>query len=845
MAMFQGDVPEEVRKTASPLSLVRRMVGVLALATLVWLAAFGGASEAQAQDGAQPDYAAWDLRARADEARIDLGTANIPELERMRVRLAEWRAQFLAAQTTNESRIATLEAQIDALGPLPDEGTDEPADIAFRRAELTTQLADLRAPVLRAEEAYTRADGIIREIDGIIRERQTDALLALGPSPLNPAHWPAALDAFGASVAGAWQDLLANAASPFYRAEAQRNLPLILFLLALGGMLIAKGRAWAQAGVELLRGETRRGSGVFRFLVSLGQIILPYLGILALIEAASASALLDARLSILLENLEYWAAILIGAHWLADQTFHEREDTATVHLSDEDRPKARRLTGALAWIFVLNLVLLALAGFDSYTEETLVVLQFPLVLIAGYALVRYGRLRLKTLREEAAGTEDADEAEPGALRQRITRVIAQAAILVGLIGPAMAAIGYARTGEALVYPFIASLAVVGVVLVLQRFFNDLHSLVTGAMQTETDGLIPVLAGFVLSAAAIPVLALIWGAREADLTELWTRFLEGFVVGDTRISPTDFLVVVVVFVAGYLLTRLFQGALKTSILPKTKIDQGGRTAIVSGVGYVGIFIAAIVGITAGGLDLTSLAFVAGALSVGIGFGLQNIVSNFVSGIILLIERPISEGDWIEVNGTHGIVKSISVRSTRIETFDRFDMIVPNADFISGTVSNYTRGNILGRIIVPVGVAYGTDTRKVERILLAIVRDHPMVLMNPAPFVAFVGFGADSLDFEIRAILRDINQGLGVRTEIRHQVVERFAEEGIEIPFAQRDVWLRNPEALTGRPGMAAGAASPSPTEHQSFSETIDGDGEIAHDDAPSDEVVDDDRTGEDR
>ncbi|GGB02595.1 DUF3772 domain-containing protein [Allosediminivita pacifica] len=759
-----------------------------ALALVLWT----GLALAQPQPD-PIDYEAWtDLASRAEQA-VQEGRASDAALEDLRANVASWRDELLRAQGQNANRIQTLQSQLDTLGQPPENG-EEPPEISERRAELETQLAELRAPVQRAEEAHARANGIVEQIDTVIRERQTQELLELGPSPLNPANWPPALTDLTRSLDRSWQEIIRNAEADALRREARENAPLILLYGMIGLMLILRGNHWARTGVERLRGATRRGTGVFRFAISLGQILLPLAGIYAISQAAIGSGIIGPRWTILLEQIPVWATVLLGIRWLADQTFNENDEVATLPLEDGDRKEALAYANILSVLFVARDVLHTLIDLDGYAPQTESVLQFPLVVLTGLMLFRLAQIRNRA--DAHLGEQD----DPNGFRLRLARMIGRACLVIAVVGPVMAAIGYSQVGEALVFPAVSTLALIALVLVLQHFIHSLYFLVAGRDPEEANSLIPVLAGFLLALATIPILALIWGARVADLTEVWARFQEGFTLGERRISPTDFLLVIIVFAIGYVITRLVQGALRTSVLPKTKLDIGGQNAIVSGLGYVGIILAGIIAVTAGGLDLSSLAIVAGALSVGIGFGLQTIVSNFVSGIILLAERPISEGDWIEVNGQHGIVKDIAVRATRIETFDRFDLIVPNADLVSGQVRNYTRGNVLGRVIVKVGVAYGTDTRKVEKILLNIARDHPLVLMNPAPYVYFAGFGDSAMEFQIRAILSDINEILGVETDMYHAIAERFAQEGVEIPFPQRDLWLRNPDTL--RPASGA-------------------------------------------
>ena len=288
---------------------------------------------------------------------------------------------------------------------------------------------------------------------------------------------------------------------------------------------------------------------------------------------------------------------------------------------------------------------------------------------------------------------------------------------------------------------------------------------------------------------IPAILMQWGTRYEELAAFGTRLFTGIDVGNIRISLSGILIGLSIFAIILLATRFFQRWLSRSVFTRSKIDPGVRDSISAGIGYTGFAVAALLAVTSAGFDLSSLAIVAGALSLGIGFGLQNIVNNFVSGLILLVERPIKVGDWIVVGAAEGTVRRISVRATEIETFQRQSIIVPNSELINSQVGNWTFKSKSGRVDVPVGIAYGSDVRLAEKILYEIAHEHAMVAKKPEPSVWFVGFGDFSLDFRLRMFLYDINNLVTVESEVRFAILERFEEAGIEIPFPQRNLNLR--------------------------------------------------------
>ncbi|UYV35796.1 DUF3772 domain-containing protein [Rhodobacteraceae bacterium D3-12] len=777
-------------------------------AVLLVVLLIGGAAFAQGSASGL-DYDAWGQTATRAEAAIEASRASDTAMQALRAELVKWRTQFVKEQSVNARTIVSVEAQLAALGPAPESGT-EAEEVAAERQRLNTRLVELKAPGRVAEVALSRVNVLIAEIDDILSDRQSDALIERGPSPLNPALWQEGGTAVYQSLADAWGEIRTAWDNPTQRATFTKKLPVVLVLTVLGMLIVVFARGMIQRlNQKLNRGRLTPARWLMSFVLSLGQIALPMIGLIALVGAAYATDFVGLRVDPLLNGIVGAGLVVLVAMWIGVRIFPKGESERNpLVLPPEKMREGRLVTGLIGLVLALDEMLHSVSIYDNWSGEVRGVVFFPLILLGSGLLWRIGVLLRRHGDAALAETESEDSAH---YAERLYRLVGRLLAVVAFVPPVLAMLGYMAGAERLLFPMLESLLLLAVVLIVQRVLAELYVLVR-RREDVRDGLIPVLTGMVLIVIATPLFALIWGMSENQLIELWRSAGQGITVGDVNLSPGVFVMFAVVFTIGYTLTRLLQGTLKNTVLPKTKMDMGTRNAFVSGIGYIGIFLAAMVAITSAGIDLTALGYVAGALSVGIGFGLQNIVSNFVSGIILLIERPISEGDWIEVGGTHGTVRDISVRSTRIETFDRTDVIVPNADLITGTVTNYTRGNTIGRVIVPVGVSYDyvSETKRIEQILSEIAAKHPVVMHFPAPYVVFQGFGADSLDFEIRAILRDVNKVLSVRSDMNHEIARRFAEEGIEIPFAQRDIWIRNPEALAGGAKQAPDAPVTSQT-----------------------------------
>jgi potassium-dependent mechanosensitive channel len=361
--------------------------------------------------------------------------------------------------------------------------------------------------------------------------------------------------------------------------------------------------------------------------------------------------------------------------------------------------------------------------------------------------------------------------------------------------------GYSNLADYLVRSCIGSVFLIVVAFLLLHLGNGLIEVVLSqpavarlgffirfgdALESRLKNLLKA----VLCIAVFLALFQLWGVY-TSFGEAWEKIFDfKFAIGELTLSLGRILLSALFFyliVSGSWFIRAF---LDGEVFPRQQFDLGARDAIKKLIHYSFLFIGILMAIGVLGLNLTSFAFLTGALGIGVGFGLQNIVNNFVSGLVLLFERPFKVGDMVVVDNETGTVRKIGLRSTVIETFDRSELIVPNSQFISGKVTNWTRTSHIARIRIAVGVACGSDVELVLRVLREAAETDPRVLSNPAPNPLFLRFGDSALDFELHCWIADVKDQLAVRSNLCQQIASRFREAGIELPFPQRDLHLRS-------------------------------------------------------
>lgn len=332
----------------------------------------------------------------------------------------------------------------------------------------------------------------------------------------------------------------------------------------------------------------------------------------------------------------------------------------------------------------------------------------------------------------------------------------------------------------------------------------------------TRALSRILAGL-LGFFALVELGDIWGLFATPLDGLRTLWFFEIPLGFIQPQVGQILLALLTLYLAYVLSTILRGLFEAASVTGRDLEAGVRNAISTLIHYLLIAGGFMLALSMLGFDITSLALILGALGVGIGLGLQDLVANFFAGLVLLFERPVRVGDTVVIQGEWSTVKKIGLRSTLVTTFDRSEIIVPNRDLISEKVSNWSLSDQVSRIIVQVGVAYGSDVERVLGVLQEVAVEHPKVLEDPAPLVLFTGFGDSALTFELRSWVGSIEDRLPVRSDLHGRVARRFREEGITIPFPQRDLHLRSMadgvgEGLRGEDvGGGGGRGSPEPGE----------------------------------
>lgn len=777
-----------------------RLILILALvvsAPLSFEAAAQGVGQAPAGLVADQQKIIQGLTTKADnfEKQIQQDGEDDSNLVDIRLQLEELSRQSLTSALAFRTRLGEINSRLEQLGPAPAAGQPaEPDIVSGERQALTSEKAEINAVISQAQALSIRISGLIDKI-GNMRSALFRNLLTkryVLSDALSPQVFSDAREEFGNfyKAVSSWLSFA-------FRFKFQAILAATFVALGLALVLLVGGRRLFGRVFEA-DPTNEDPSYLTRLSVAFWSTLLPTLAVGAFLGSTifffNYYNVLRGDIGLFLNALAMVVGVVFCVNRLTNAALSPR--LPNWRLIPVETGPARwlvRLATAMAVVISFNTFLSVINDKMGSPLSLTIARSFVATIVVGIILILMAMLRPFKARDGSW------RPWPAWLRYLSLSLglFTIIAALLGYIGLALfVSLQVVVTGTALITAYIGFLSAQAIGEE-GAFTNTSVGRWLSANSSYEDTALDQL-GLVVSIAInvmivlvfLPLILLMWGFQPGDI-EAWAyKLATGINIGSVTISVTGIVSGIVVFVIGYFLTRWFQGWLDGSVMARGKVDTGVRNSIRLAVGYAGVALAALVGISAAGIDLSSLALVAGALSLGIGFGLQNVVSNFVSGLILLAERPFKVGDWIVAGQVSGTVKRISVRATEIETFQRQSVILPNSDLINGPVGNWTHRNKLGRIEIPVGVAYGSDARRVHDLLLDIARNHPLVLKNPEPFVLFAALADSSLNFEIRVFLADVSNGVIVQNDIRFAILDAFRLANIEIPFPQRDVHVKS-------------------------------------------------------
>ena len=687
-------------------------------------------------------------------------------------------------------RLEEVHSQIAKLGDAPTNGKPpEAPEVAAERDRLNTLSAQIDGAIKKASLVEVRAKQLVSRIQHVRQGIFTRFLLSQTDSPLQPAIWRTSADQLGvagrkfAFIAANWWSVAKHSWLAMLGVMAAA-LAAYAALRALTGRLIRAKLDHAAASAPPL--NERAAKSVW---VAAAFAVPPIVAMLILYVGLDELGLLYWQVERFAQAFLFTFVVFTAISSLARAVLQPRR--ARWRLFDLDDYGAARITLAVQAI-------VGVYALEYLFRRTVSILALPSVLNTASAFIASVVLALLILL--IARSPFAPRAlAPGAPVSR-WRPLWLKALLVGLATVVLvtALLGFVAlsrfiagqvlmTGSGLLLVALLHLAIDGLRPTPGTGAEGMHGAVERRFRLDELGqerllrIVRLMLNAALLAVAVPLMLLAWGASGAEIVS-WARGLVmGFEVGGAQISLVRILMALILFAVLLTVTRLFQRWLVARARAQTRWDPGLVNSVYTGAGYIGFAVAALVAVAYAGFDITSLAIVAGALSVGIGFGLQSIVNNFVSGLVLLIERPIKVGDWIATRDGEGYVRRISVRATEIETFDRASLIVPNSELITQTVTNLTHRNQLGRLNIAVRVSYAADPELAQRVLQEVADANTSILRHPPPQVVLDNLGDQAMEYTVRVYLADINRSLQVQTEIRTGIVKALRQAGLDIPY----------------------------------------------------------------